>query len=277
MSALVAWMVKWGRWVDHYFGRRFGMHYHRLVRDPTALERAEYLLRVMKTMQSHEITVLDVGCGGAWPLEMLCDNMDLQIQKYLGIDMNVEAYGLAERYTHCKISHDFVSVDLTESWNLGEKFDIVYCAEVIEHIMDDQAFFRRLCDHVSDNGILILTTPNSHFVTHNAQFISGFDQITPIEDGGHVRIGYDPKMLDALGAAYGMKLVTYDWISRFSSVELMTFLRHRKYWFVGAFLFNLRHSRSAATTKYRIGDENIPHDFYSIAGVFKSGNVILDK
>lgn len=47
----------------------------------------------------------------------------------------------------------------------GRVFDLVYSSEVVEHVADPAGFIRLLADHLSPDGMLVLTTPNADFVS----------------------------------------------------------------------------------------------------------------
>lgn len=47
----------------------------------------------------------------------------------------------------------------------GQRFDLVYSSEVIEHVDAPQAFLETLAAHIAPGGVLVLTTPNANFVS----------------------------------------------------------------------------------------------------------------
>ncbi len=49
-----------------------------------------------------------------------------------------------------QLRHQFSNVNLDDEWDM-EKFDVVCCFEVIEHIVKDGRLFRLLCSQVDDN------------------------------------------------------------------------------------------------------------------------------
>ncbi|MGO9455413.1 MAG: class I SAM-dependent methyltransferase [Candidatus Binataceae bacterium] len=167
-------------------------------------ERAEYLLHCIHDFPNKRVTVLDVGCGAALPLLFLERDFRSRVSRYVGIDRDVKR--LFARYRRVHIPHEFYEVDLNSSWDLGH-FDIVYCAEVIEHLKADGALFSKLISHLSDMGTLILTTPSKRFVEQMASLVPGFDGVSVEEDGGHVRPGYDLTELKALASENGAMLV----------------------------------------------------------------------
>lgn len=54
----------------------------------------------------------------------------------------------------------FVEADAT-TIDLGEKFDIIFTKDLIEHIPDDEAFLQNMARHLKKEGYLILITQNS--------------------------------------------------------------------------------------------------------------------
>jgi SAM-dependent methyltransferase len=47
----------------------------------------------------------------------------------------------------------------------GQRFDVVYASEVIEHVPDPLAFAARIAQWVADDGVLVLTTPAASYIT----------------------------------------------------------------------------------------------------------------
>jgi SAM-dependent methyltransferase len=50
--------------------------------------------------------------------------------------------------------------------SLGEKFDTVICCETLEHDTDPLLTVRRLREHLTPGGLLIITTPSNGFGEH---------------------------------------------------------------------------------------------------------------
>lgn len=236
------------------------------TRSPTISDRAHYLLHHVAREPGTGLRLLDVGCGAAINLAYLDRHAPAKVAEYVGIDHRID--GLAGRYAHLKLPHRFGAVWLDDDWDLG-RFDIVTCFEVIEHLTDDDGLFAKLARHVAPGGLLLVTSPSAAFVTAKAQLKPGYDAISTIQDGGHVRIGYTPQRFRELAAANGMELVSLDWTCRFDDAE---FLAHetrisplQHIW------FNLRHSRAAPGVRYVLdGDPAACAETYlSIAGAFR--------
>ena len=50
--------------------------------------------------------------------------------------------------------------DIDEPWLVDERFDVIFCGEVIEHAMDTRHFLSELRRCLSEEGVAVLTTPN---------------------------------------------------------------------------------------------------------------------
>ncbi|MCA8969604.1 MAG: class I SAM-dependent methyltransferase [Planctomycetes bacterium] len=59
---------------------------------------------------------------------------------------------------------DFVSIDLQEPLELDARFDLIVCADVIEHLVDPDPCLAFLRKCLSEHGILILSTPERDIV-----------------------------------------------------------------------------------------------------------------
>lgn len=100
-------------------------------------------------------TALDVGCGAgllAEPLARLgaaVTGLDAALENVAAATAHAAATGLSIAYRAGSVE------DLA-----GERFDLVTCLEVIEHVGDRAAFVRGLAGAVAPGGMLILSTPN---------------------------------------------------------------------------------------------------------------------
>ncbi|AHE98479.1 bifunctional 2-polyprenyl-6-hydroxyphenol methylase/3-demethylubiquinol 3-O-methyltransferase UbiG [Thioalkalivibrio paradoxus] len=110
------------------------------------------------------LRMLDVGCGGG----ILSESMARHGAEVLGIDVaprniaiardHAEAQGLSIRYRPIALEH------LDENG-----FDVVLNLEVIEHVVDPQAFLRECLSRVRPEGFLVLATLNRTL----ASFVAG--------------------------------------------------------------------------------------------------------
>jgi 2-polyprenyl-3-methyl-5-hydroxy-6-metoxy-1,4-benzoquinol methylase len=194
----------------------FGVRYFQLTRDLTIRDRATYVRHYVHQAPQARVSMLDVGCGSSASLLWLRQSAD-KLASYVGIDRDVVGQG--RRFENFPIPRTFHSVDLDQPWDHG-RFDLVTCLEVIEHLINDQALFAKLCTQVAPEGRLLLTTPSTPFIARMGKSIPGFDNVSPTQDGDHVRMGYTVDELRAMADANDMEILSVDWLSRYDVEEL---------------------------------------------------------
>lgn len=105
-------------------------------------------------------TVLDAGCGAG----LLCEPLSRLGGVVTGVDAapeNIEAAKIHAEQMGLNIV--YLAGELSRQnfdQNNGNKFDIVTCMEVIEHVNDPAAFISMLSEHLADDGLMLLSTPN---------------------------------------------------------------------------------------------------------------------
>jgi SAM-dependent methyltransferase len=94
--------------------------------DLSALRSAERVVPLVHGIVSPK-SVLDVGCGrGAWLTVWRAQN---GVKRVLGVD------GVSAEQLKATAARDFIrSVDLEAGFSVGERFDLVQCLEVAEHL-----------------------------------------------------------------------------------------------------------------------------------------------
>lgn len=202
--------------VDGLLIRLLGFPYLRLTRDALIHERCGYLVASARKIGRGELRVLDVGCGSGLALYYLAGFCRDIVRYYVGIDREVRK--LQRRWDFVRLPHSFESVELDEEWDLG-RFDLVWCSEVIEHIIDDERLFHRMAYHLTESGRLIITTPSRAFVEKMGRRIPGFARVSPTQDGGHVRMGYELRDFEKMAPLNNLSVVSHAWLSQCSDAE----------------------------------------------------------
>ncbi len=107
------------------------------------------------------------------------------------------ATGLSERVRA-------VEADLV-SWRAAEKFDLILCVDVMEHIAEDRTVLKGFCDMTAPGGRLIISTPSDK----GGSDAHSDDEASFI--GEHVRNGYGTEEITdkLLTAGYDRVTATY--------------------------------------------------------------------
>ena len=109
------------------------------------------------------LTVLDVGCGGG----LLTEPMIRLGAEVFGVDaaeMCIEAAKQHSKEMNLDIHYEQISVE--ELSKRGEKFHIILCSEVLEHVNNPAAFLEPCRNLLQPNGIMIASTINRNLKSY---------------------------------------------------------------------------------------------------------------
>lgn len=119
---------------------------------------------------------IDVGCNAGFAVEA-ARRLGFDA---LGIDVDEKVIEIA-RKSFPQTEYQCISVQrLAES---GEKFDLIYCSEVIEHLSIVNDFVEALAEILNEGGVMYMTTPDiAHYsVAKKAESLMLWDAIRPPE------------------------------------------------------------------------------------------------
>jgi len=130
---------------------------------------------VTQTAPLAGLRILDIGCGGgllAEPFARLGANVtaiDASGEAILAAKAHANAQGLTIDYRAC-LSEDLASE--------GQKFDLIYSSEVIEHVANRAPFIGAIADMLESQGLVVITTINRTLaalatVKIGAEYITG--------------------------------------------------------------------------------------------------------
>ncbi len=129
-------------------------------------KRAQNIIACYRQEVSHKdgpLKILDMGCSHGLYTFLLRAMPGLN-KKFLfyGVDISAGDIFLAEKIRTILGFDDvnFMVADLENNAFADSSFDIVICAEVIEHISDSEGFLSRLRGLIKPGGAVIITTPN---------------------------------------------------------------------------------------------------------------------
>lgn len=102
--------------------------------------------------------VLDIACGEGYGSAMLIHNSAATV---VGMDIDRDTVARASRiYAHQGLT--FMEGDIRKPLELDDNsFDVAVCFETIEHIAEHQDFLVELSRVLTDDGVLVISTPDS--------------------------------------------------------------------------------------------------------------------
>ena len=100
------------------------------------------------------LSILDIGCGGG----ILCEPLKRLGAKVSGIDTSTNAIEIAKKHAKkSKLQIKYFNCEL-ENFNNIEKFDLILCMEVLEHINNIDIFINDIKKRLKPSGYLIGST-----------------------------------------------------------------------------------------------------------------------
>ena len=181
--------------------------------------------------------VLDVGCvehtvealkiNPFWVHNFLKDNSNV-----LGIDI------LADDVKMLVANGYNMKVANAETFKLKKKFDVIFAGELIEHLSNPGLFLQQSKKHLRENGILIITTPNTFYTPRLLECIRKIDD-NPIVNAEHTN-WFSPSTLKTLFRREGFDIIS---IKGFDAASLKRPLKAKvKYSFNKIFNKNIKGS-----------------------------------
>jgi ubiquinone biosynthesis O-methyltransferase len=110
------------------------------------------------------ISICDIGCGnGALLIRLAETTRKLPFQiNYQGFEISKPFVNYASQAVKFKnLSHISFNYFDIEKNNLTDKFDVIICSEVLEHLHEPKKVLKKIYQYLNPNGYLLLSTPNS--------------------------------------------------------------------------------------------------------------------
>jgi SAM-dependent methyltransferase len=181
--------------------------------DLMVLDRWMFLRRHLGRPREGTRRAVEIGCGsGAFTI-----GAALRGYETLGLSWDKAAQQSAvRRAVLCGAGKAGFRINdvrfLSSLSDLAGTCEIVICCETIEHILDDRKLMKDMTWCLKPGGTLLLTSPYAHFKS-----IGGDEGISDVEDGGHVRRGYQKEDLERLCTCAGLKVTEVGYCSGFLS------------------------------------------------------------
>jgi len=142
------------------------------------IERSSKRYTRARVPSDNPLHILDVGCGTGLNAKELA----AKGHKVTGIDISAVAI---EKFRAAGFEGE--QCDITQGIPYPDNtFDMVYASEVIEHLVDTEAFLAETYRVLRPSGQLVLSTPNSSFWVYRIFAVLG-KTVTDVQHKGHVR------------------------------------------------------------------------------------------
>jgi 2-polyprenyl-3-methyl-5-hydroxy-6-metoxy-1,4-benzoquinol methylase len=147
---------------------------------------------------------LDVGCSTGYLAQVLVERGN----RVVGVEFDPVAATTAREWCEEVLVGDVETVNLPFATGT---FDVILCADLVEHLRDPLAFLRRCQAVLRRGGRLVLSTPNIANWTVRMMLLAGRFQYTDrgILDRTHTHLFTRRTLLDCLDAA-GYKVEKLD-------------------------------------------------------------------
>ena len=155
--------------------------------------------------------ILDIGCGNG----SVATELAKRGYSMVGIDLATSGVQIA-RQTCPDGRFELLAADKHILENLAtEPFDVVYSAEVIEHLYDPRSFMAGCYAATRSGGRFLCTTPyHGYFKNLALSLADGWDgHLNPLFDGGHIKF-FSRKTLSILMAEAGFEDLKFYGVGR---------------------------------------------------------------
>jgi len=167
------------KYVEYSYQDSQAGHHHRYLL-PLLLD----FINQEAKLQKRKLRILDIGCGNG----SLSNEIAKKGHEVIGIEESASGIDLANNnYPNCTFVQGSV-YDLPNQ-NLGDSFDLVISAEVIEHLFYPRELTKAAYKVLKPNGSFIITTPYHGYLKNLALALSGCmdKHFTALWDGGHIK------------------------------------------------------------------------------------------
>ncbi|MDJ0703825.1 MAG: methyltransferase domain-containing protein [Leptolyngbyaceae cyanobacterium MO_188.B28] len=122
----------------------------------------DHLEKLIPPNVSQNAKILDIGCGtGAW-LDRLANAGFYNLH---GIDKDIQNFATQ------KASCSQINLDVDDLGLGNQRFDLITCIEVVEHLENPGHLFHHVMKLLETNGYFLLTTPNLHSLICKLRFL----------------------------------------------------------------------------------------------------------
>lgn len=139
------------------------------------------IISILRQYIHNKQSILDIGCGAGTISLYLASTYNKS--KVTGIDISSIAIAACQESAKRLQLNNIIYRQMDFPTKIPkEKYDIIVCLEVIEHLEDDYLVIKKMYELLNDNGIIILSTPSVNSPLYKMGFAKSFDKRV-----GHLR------------------------------------------------------------------------------------------
>ena len=165
-----------------------------------------YFQRWLKRIRlAPEATIMEAGSGdGVFAFSLAANHRTARV---LGVELNPVEAETCERMARKEglTNLSFLTGNLV-SLDWGDRFDMIYSLDVLEHIPDDVDALRSLYKALKPGGILLVHVPNRWYMETDGRLLTVPDEEAWRINPGHVRAGYTRDELSSVLSAAGFQI-----------------------------------------------------------------------
>ncbi len=124
--------------------------------DPEKLPKLN-IDRLSVSFVPEKTRILEIGCADGFMGEYLIKKKGCRVT---GVEIDKEAVKIAQNRCLKVIAGDIEEDSVLKELGKERKFQVILCTSVIEHLKDPEKALKNWRDFLSENGSLIITTPN---------------------------------------------------------------------------------------------------------------------
>jgi len=110
-----------------------------------------------------EKSVLEIGIGTGSTAELVI----VRVKEFCGVDISKETIEVLNLFYVNNNCVNMYCIDVCSNVSLGKRFNVIYSADTVEHVKQPKGFFNFIVNHLSFDGVAVVTFPNESRGKHH--------------------------------------------------------------------------------------------------------------